>query len=130
MPLEDVLAGLSNEQLEAVRRVLKRVAKEEMTAELLSWRSRRGLKFPPLTCARCNTKTFLGPLCFEHMEAGRSMATMWRDYVDPRRRDIARVEAFILAAVEKAEPGEGLKRASSQAVEEEANAILDNSLVG
>lgn len=92
----DVLQELMDDELRAVRKTFARERRLEETEVALNWRQQmRGLRFPPLTCAVCNTRTFCGPLCFDHMDEGRSMSRMWRDYVDPTRRSVMRIEAFL-----------------------------------
>ena len=91
-----VLEQLTEEQLVAVKAFVRREAHRLEIEELADRRwPHRGLKFPPLTCAVCNTRTFLGPLCFDHMEKGRSMWRMWVDHVDPNRRNVRKIEDFL-----------------------------------
>lgn len=94
---------LDPEEMKALRGKLTREVERAQLEQLILWRSgdhvavKLGLKMPRLTCAVCNKKTFLGPLCFDHMDAGRHMLRMWLDYKDPNRRNVSKIEDFLLS---------------------------------
>ena len=115
--------GLSHEELRAITAVLRRKAHAE-EIEVLANR-RRGLKFRPNTCVVCNTRTFLGPLCFEHMEAGRPMWRFWLDYVDPDRRNVRKIEEFLQGEYIGRHPMEIYARPWPESVIKKAEAKLD-----
>ncbi len=100
----ELLKHVDPETLRAVRsHLVHEMHLEEI--ERLEMR-RRGLKFLPQTCAVCNKKTHLGPLCFDHMDTDRPMWRLWLDYFDSGRRRVRKIDEFLMLETLRAEsPG-------------------------
>ena len=116
--------GLPPADLRALRRRYVEERRLEELRQLADWRNRRGLKLPPITCAVCNKRTYLGPLCFEHMEQGRAMLRMWVDYTDPDRRDLHKLEDFLAIRYETNHPSfRGLPLSVKRVIEKDTQIL-------